>query len=43
LRRIGFPRRRALVNDLNGIQRGKFQGTIEITGPRGSVETNAFE
>ena len=33
---IGFPKIKGDVIDLNGIQKGKFQGTILIIGPIGS-------
>jgi hypothetical protein len=34
--KIGFPKINGEVIDLNGIQKGKFHGTISMTGPNGS-------
>jgi len=38
--KIGFPNINGGTNDLNGIQNGKFQGTISRIGPIASCVTN---
>lgn len=38
--RIGFPSTNGGIIDLNGIQKGKFQGTMSKKGPTGSCVKN---